>query len=66
MKLASNASCRSSSSCLCEIDQVVYLDQEINGFYNFDAYVGFTAATGSLTNEHLIDSLVVTEQVCGD
>ena len=49
-----------------EIDHVTYIDQVISGFYNFDAYVGFTAATGSLTNEHLIDSLVVTEQVCGD
>ena len=49
-----------------EIDYVTYIDQVINGFYNFDAYVGFTAATGSLTNAHLINSLVVTEQVCGD
>ena len=49
-----------------EIDHVTYLDQDIQGFYNFDSYVGFTAATGSLTNQHLIDSLVVTEQVCGD
>jgi hypothetical protein len=51
---------------LVEIDGVPYLDQDIVGFYNFDAYVGFTAGTGGLTNQHLIDSLVVTEQLCGD
>ena len=49
-----------------EIDNIPYIDQDIQGFYNFDAYVGFTAATGSLTNQHLIDSLVVTEVLCGD
>ena len=47
-----------------ELDGVVYIDQIINGHYSFPAYVGFTAATGSLTNSHLIDSLVVTEMVC--
>ena len=51
---------------LVEIDNVVYVDEDIPGFYGFDAYVGFTAATGALTNYHLIDSLVVSEQVCGD
>ena len=49
-----------------EIDGVTYIDQDIVGFYNFDAYVGFTAGTGGQTNQHLIDSLVVTEQLCGD
>jgi hypothetical protein len=36
----------------------------VTGNLNFPAYVGFTAATGSLTNYHLIDSLTVTEEVC--
>ena len=49
-----------------EIDNHVYIDQDVPGNYSFPAYVGFTAATGSLTNYHLIDSLVVTEYVCGD
>ena len=49
-----------------EIDGIAYINQEISGFYDFDAYVGFTAATGSQTNRHLIDSLVVSELVCGD
>jgi hypothetical protein len=49
-----------------EIDGVVYIDQDIAGNYAFPAYVGFTGATGSLTNYHLIDSLIVTEYVCGD
>jgi len=51
---------------LVEIDGVVYLDQNITGNLNFPAYVGFTAATGSLTNQHLIDALVVTEEVCSE
>ena len=46
------------------IDGVVYLDQDITGHFAFPAYVGFTAATGSLTHDHRIDSLIVTEYVC--
>ena len=49
---------------LVEIDGTVYLDQNITGNLNFPAYIGFTAATGSLTNYHRIDALTVTEQVC--
>ena len=51
---------------LVEIDGVAYLNQDISGNLNFSAYVGFTAATGSLTNYHRIDSLVVTEEVCSE
>ena len=47
-----------------EIDGVVYMDQSVNGYLDFPAYIGFTAGTGSLTNLHLIDSLVVGESVC--
>jgi len=47
-----------------EIDGVTYIDQDVNGNYNFLAYIGFTAGTGGQTNFHLIDSLVVTEQIC--
>ena len=47
-----------------EIDGNTYLDATIGGNLNFNAYVGFTAGTGSLTNYHLIDSLMVTELVC--
>jgi len=53
------------------IDEVIYIDQEITvggdavGF-DFPAYVGFTAGTGGLTNYHLIESLEVTEYVCGE
>jgi hypothetical protein len=46
------------------IDGVTYIDQDIIGYFSFPAYVGFTAGTGGLTNQHLIDSLVVTEQLC--
>lgn len=47
------------------IDGTTYIDQDVSGgSFAFDAYVGFTAGTGGLTNEHLIDSLEVTEFVC--
>jgi hypothetical protein len=46
------------------IDGVVYIDQSISQLVSFPAYVGFTAATGSMTNYHLIDSLQVEEFVC--
>jgi hypothetical protein len=46
------------------IDGTVYLDQDIAGTYDFPAQVGFTAATGGLTNYHLIDALTVTEYLC--
>ena len=48
----------------CRIDGVVYMDQDVTGNFNFPAYIGFTAGTGGATNEHLIDSLVVTESIC--
>jgi hypothetical protein len=48
------------------IDGVTYIDQEILGFYDFDAYIGFTAGTGDYTNRHLIKDLVVQEKLCGD
>lgn len=46
------------------IDGVTYLDFDAPRSLTFPAYVGFTAATGSYTNFHLIDALVVTESVC--
>jgi hypothetical protein len=46
------------------IDGVTYLDEDVSGYYSFPAYVGFTAATGAVTNYHLIDALVVTEYIC--
>jgi hypothetical protein len=46
------------------IDGVTYIDQDIPRVTPFNAYVGFTAATGGATNAHLIDALEVTEYVC--
>lgn len=46
------------------IDGIPYIDQDISGYYDFPAYVGFTAATGGSTNYHLIRSLEVTDYVC--
>jgi hypothetical protein len=48
------------------IDGTAYIDQDIPGVYAFPAYVGFSAATGGLTNLHLIDALTVTEFVCDE
>ena len=46
------------------IDDVIYIDEELSGYFDFPAYLGFTAATGTLTNRHLIDAFVVTELTC--
>ena len=46
------------------VDSVVYIDQDLSGNFAFPAYVGFTAGTGGLTNEHLIDALEVAGFVC--
>ena len=46
------------------IDSTPYIDQDVTGDFDFDAYIGFTASTGALTNKHLVDSLTVTEYVC--
>ena len=48
------------------IDGTTWLDQTISGLTAFPAYVGFTGATGSLTNDHLIDALEVEKFVCED
>lgn len=46
------------------VDGVTYIDEEIEGLTEFPSYVGFSAATGGKTNDHLIDSLVVTGSTC--
>ena len=46
------------------IDGQTYIDEDIEGHYDFPAEVGFTAATGGETNYHLIDSLSVVEDLC--
>jgi len=46
------------------IDGVAYLDADLAGFTPFPGYVGFTAGTGSQTNQHLIDALQVTAHTC--
>jgi len=48
------------------VDEVLYIDETISGLVPFDAYVGFTAATGGSTNWHLIDALDVEGFVCED
>ncbi len=46
------------------IDGVVYLDVDEPSLTSFPAYIGFTGATGAVTNYHLIDALMVEEYVC--
>lgn len=46
------------------VDGTIYIDEEIADLETFDSYVGFSAATGGKTNEHLTDSLVVTGSTC--
>lgn len=46
------------------IDDVVYIDEDLQGVFDFPAYVGFTAGTGGDTNHHLISGLTVTESSC--
>ena len=47
-----------------EIDGTAWIYQDVPELTAFPAYVGFTAATGSVTNYHLIDALQVEEFVC--
>jgi hypothetical protein len=46
------------------IDGTTYINQDIAGLTNFPAYIGFTAATGGATQNHLIDSLEVRGTAC--
>ncbi|MEL6341882.1 MAG: hypothetical protein AAFV53_02040 [Myxococcota bacterium] len=46
------------------IDEIVYIDEEIEGHYAFPANIGFSASTGGQTNTHLIDALTVVERTC--
>ena len=46
------------------LDGVEILSETVEGLTSFTGYVGFTAATGSYTNSHLVDALTVTQYVC--
>ena len=48
------------------IDGVLYIDETIAGLEPFNAYVGFTGATGGHTNYHWIDALEVEGFICED
>lgn len=54
----------SDPSVTVSIDGVDYIDTELTGHFDFPAHVGFSAATGGLTNDHLIDALTVTDAAC--
>ena len=46
------------------IDDEILVDETVPGFTPFDAYIGFTAATGADTNEHTIRGLAVSGGAC--
>ncbi len=48
------------------MDEMVLVDADVPSFLPFDAYIGFTAATGGDTNEHTIAALEVTGKTCVD
>ncbi len=48
------------------LDGDVIIDASVVGFVPFDAFVGFTAATGADTNRHGIRGLEVTGDTCED
>ena len=51
-------------SVIVSLDGVVYIDTDLTGYFDFPAHVGFSASTGGLTNNHLIDALTVTDAAC--
>ena len=54
----------SESNVSVSIDGTTYLDTTLSGFFDFPAHVGFSASTGGLTNNHIIDALTVTDAAC--
>ena len=48
------------------IDGTTYIDDDVPALTAFPAHVGFTAATGSRHNYHLIDALTVQTSICDE
>ena len=46
------------------IDDYLYIDEDVEGDFDFPAYIGFTGSTGGQTNLHTIRGLTVQESVC--
>ncbi len=46
------------------LDDEVLINEDVPSFTPFDAYIGFTAATGADTNEHTIRGLSVSGDAC--
>ena len=47
-----------------EVDEIVYINEDVEGWTDFKAIVGFTAGTGGATNRHAIKSLIVSDTDC--
>ena len=47
-----------------EVDEIAYIDEDIDGWIDFNAVVGFTAGTGGATNRHAIKGLTVSDTDC--
>ncbi len=46
------------------IDGAIYIDEELEGAFDFPAHIGFTGATGGETNRHLVRGLEIVDIVC--
>ncbi len=47
-----------------EVDNITYIDENIEGWVDFNAVVGFTAGTGGATNRHAVKGLIVSDTDC--
>ena len=46
------------------IDDYLYIDEDVEGNFDFLAYIGFTGSTGGQTNNHRIRGFTVEEKIC--
>jgi hypothetical protein len=46
------------------LDGAVIVDQTVDADLDYPAWIGFTAASGGDTNRHVVDNLVVQDNVC--
>jgi len=46
------------------VDGVAYIDEDVDGYFDFPAYIGFTGSTGGETNHHRVNLISVTQNIC--
>ena len=47
-----------------EVNEITYINEEVEGRTDFNAIVSFTACTGGATNRHAIKNLIVSDTNC--